>query len=529
MSVRRYLPLAVFLLVAAIGGFITYMVRYNENVALSARFEVVADEAADRVRDRVQQHIALLIAAVGHFDAVGRIDDRAGFAKFVAKLDLEGRYKGVQGIGFADIVKPGGDEDFRRNLFDAYGVSKTPWPESTQPVRTGILLLEPFNQRNLAALGFDMYSEEKRRDAMMRALETGEAAATAPVTLVQEITEDKQSGFLVYLPLRSGSSATIEGFVYAPFRAGDLHEAALGVRILPVELQTRDAGDQAAPVLFTSAGFRSDSDHRFAVFREIEIGGRVWRMELHDTPEFRQGSPMPYALITGLISILLAAAMAAATRWQMQAVDAAHSLVALKEESLLEKDLLLQEMKHRIKNSIARILAMARQTASSSETIEDFSQSFSARLQSMANAQDMLTRSHWQGTDLRELLMTELQQVYGTGLEDISVTGDPVALNGKQTQALGLTFHELATNALKYGAGTDGGKLDISWKTTGKRKRMLVFEWNEFGGAGGSGKDHKGFGTRLIDASIKGELQGEIDRNFAQDGLKIRISLPLGD
>src|SRR5690606_403850 len=140
--------------------------------------------------------------------------------------------------------------------------------------------------------------------------------------------------------------------------------------------------------------------------------------------------------------LLLAAAMAAATRWQLKAVDAAEAMLAYKEETLLEKDLLLQEMKHRIKNSISRIGAIARQTAATSGSIEEFVASFTARLQSMANAQDMLTRSHWQGTDLEELLVTELQQVYGLGLDNISIKGEPVALNGRQTQALGLTFHE---------------------------------------------------------------------------------------
>jgi two-component sensor histidine kinase len=92
------------------------------------------------------------------------------------------------------------------------------------------------------------------------------------------------------------------------------------------------------------------------------------------------------------------------------------------ERNLVARDLMLQEMKHRIKNSIARILAMARQTARRSPDLEAFSKSFTARLQAMANAQDMLTRSTWGRADLRALLLQELGQVFGEA-DDVAHAG----------------------------------------------------------------------------------------------------------
>ena len=194
---------------------------------------------------------------------------------------------------------------------------------------------------------------------------------------------------------------------------------------------------------------------------------------------------------------------------------------------------MLQEMKHRIKNSIARVLAIARQTAASSDTIDEFSQSFSARLHAMANAQDMLTRSHWRQADLRELLATELKQVLGSDYDE-RIDGPKVLLDERTTQALGLTFHELATNALKYGGISFGeGDLRISWTVTGRRKhRELQLSWVETssGPIDTSGPiPTSGFGTRLIDANIRGELGGQLERELRPDGMSVRMVIPLAE
>ena len=529
---HRYAYLIVFVVIAAIGAGITYAVHQNEMQAKAARFEVTASEAVDRIGTRVRQHIALVMAAASHFDASGVEADRASFQRFVEGLDLDGQFDGVQGIGYASILKPDGEEAASRRLLENYQIERAVWPPSDQEIRTAILLLEPLDARNRAALGFDMYSEARRREAMSRAINTGEISATAPVTLVQEITSIKQPGFLVYIPVGDAATGRITGFAYAPFRAGDLHLAALEGNELPVELETRDPGAAEEGLLFRTEGFDgSASTSRFQVVREIAVGGRIWAVTVREGPAFRDKDAAPYALITGLISLLLATALAAATRWQQQSVDRARALNALAEQSVKEKDLMLQEMKHRIKNSIARILAMARQTASASSDIETFTESFSARLQSMANAQDMLTRTHWQHTDLRELLKVELQQVYGAEMDEVEIRGPSVKLDGKQTQAMGLTFHELATNSLKYGAGSvEAGRLTISWQidSAAGRQRELRFVWDENTGVPAEAPKRRGFGARLIDASIRGEMAGSIDHDFHASGLTITIRFPIG-
>ena len=143
--------------------------------------------------------------------------------------------------------------------------------------------------------------------------------------------------------------------------------------------------------------------------------------------------------------------------------------------------------------------------------VGEFSESFSARLQAMAASQDMLTRSRWQKADLGELLRIELSQAFGKELPDDMLSGPKVMLSETATQALGLTFHELATNALKYGeAGNSPEALQVEWALEGSGSLRLF--WRETGSTAVSAPEKPGFGTRLIDMNITRELKGTIRR-----------------
>ena len=147
----------------------------------------------------------------------------------------------------------------------------------------------------------------------------------------------------------------------------------------------------------------------------------------------------------------------------------------------------------------------------------------------MASSQDMLTRSRWQKADLEELLKTELDQVFGQDMSEPYIGGPRVEIDEATTQSLGLTFHELATNALKYGSvGAKKDFLSVSWKLSGERgDRRLDLNWRERGSAKPGEPARVGFGTKLIEANIVRELGGTISRRFDDDGLEIEISIPL--
>nr|WP_283776361.1 CHASE domain-containing protein [Stappia sp. WLB 29] len=510
------------------------MVVYRaENAADRIRFETIAQAAADRVVDRTRQHIALLVSTHAFFAAHESEVARDAFARFTASLGLQKDYEGIRGIGYARLIRTGEEAGAERDIAAAYGIDRVVWPDTALEQRTPIVMLEPPDEMNRAALGFDMFSEPNRRAAMLAALESGAPRASAPVELAQEITEDKQAGFLVYIPFRAAADGPIAGFVYSPFRAGDLHAAALGGSTrLPLTFQTADTTEAEAVVLFRSEGFGdSEPFKNLKTQRTVDIAGRKWTFSAHATPDFRGRDQHLYSMVTGAISLLLALALAMSTRFQIKSVQAARALQAASQKAVQEKDLMLQEMKHRIKNSIARVLAIARQTAANSESIDEFSQSFSARLHAMANAQDMLTRSHWRRADLRELLTTELNQVLGPDFGEERIEGPKVLLDERTTQALGLTFHELATNALKYsGIARGEGDLRISWTLVGKRRhRELQLDWVETSSAPVEPSGSAGFGTRLIDANIRGELGGRLEREHRPDGVRVRMMIPLKD
>ncbi|WP_119306876.1 CHASE domain-containing protein [Cohaesibacter haloalkalitolerans] len=543
---HRLIAPIVFSTVMIIGTGVSLMLYNGAERAHESRAEDVAGQLVDRVSLRLSQHFALLRATNAFFKASPTRIQHQQFAKIISGFRLEENYPGLQGIGFAEAFNPDDDAAMNAVLAYDYGDGAKVWPETDRGERAAIALLEPMDDRNLAAIGYDMYSEPVRRSAIRKAYETGEMVASGPVELVQEITAIKQAGFLVYsryersearkaegafeaLEQPSVDRKPVRGVIYAPFRAGDLFMTALAEKPqLPVALQAHDLDDKSHP-LFKSALYDDVDKYGDRVTRVIAVAGRQWVLDIRVQPKqaLDLEDVAPYVSIA--VFLLLATMLAWITHSQLKAVRTARTMQELSEKNLTEKDLLLQEMKHRIKNSIARILAMARQTARHSDTLADFSESFTARLQAMANAQDALTRSHWQRADLSDLLAKELGQVLGEDQFGGMISGPTVELDETTVQAFALTFHELATNALKYSdVASDNTALSVRWSVDLKGKdRILRLVWQERSQEPVKAPDHKGFGTRLIDANIRGELRGSIDRRFEENGLTVEITVPL--
>ena len=532
---KRIAPIAVLLSVAAIGTGMTMFVNAAANRAAQSQFDLIANEATDRLDRRISRQLLLLTATAAHLKTSVTTLTREDFAGFINALNLSKNNPGMRGIGFAPLLDRGREADVEAFIKANYSSDLKVWPQTAQSLRAPVVLLEPNEPRSSGALGFDMLSEATRRSAIQKSMETGEAEATAPVRLVTEKAGEEQNGFLVYLPvtlkpsnfLFTGGNTEVFGFVYAPFRAGDLHSTAWSSYELPALFKTTDilAG---GTVLAQSPEFDVDSMMgSFKADREIIVAGRKWRIQFVSTPAFAGSSWQIGTWLLGIVSMLFAAALATSTRAQLVAVESANRLAALSQQASDDKDMMLQEMKHRIKNSIARVLAIARQTATSAVSVEDFTGSFFSRLQSMSAAQELLTRSHWENADLRELLDGELRQILGDSWSKCRLSGESISLNARATQALGLTFHELATNALKYGdlKGIEAG-LAVHWsfaKSGGKD--VLIIDWLEPGGSM-KAEEKAGFGSRLIKMNVERELGGVLERVSDDRGLVIRLTLP---
>lgn len=370
-----------------------------------------------------------------------------------------------------------------------------------------------------------MFSDPARRDAILTAIDTGEPRATGKLLLGKATGAQVWPGFLIFSAVEGETESGVVEILFASFRANDLFKKILDkFPALPVHAEVFDG-----PVDTQNLLFRSDNAIQgdLVAIRQLLVAGRPWTVEFRPTPDFTRPTSQAVPVLLGLFGLFLAVAVALLQRYQARAYEAMSKMQENAEKSLLEKDLMLQEMKHRIKNSIARVLAIARQTATGAKDVVDFSESFSARLQAMAASQDMLTRSRWQKVELGELLRIELGQVFGKELPDGMLNGPIVMLSETITQALGLTFHELATNALKYGeVGGSPDALKVEWALADSSRRLLL-SWCENSATPVSAPTKTGFGTRLIDMNVTRELKGTIRRDYRDDGLHISIEIPL--
>lgn len=525
----------MFLIVACASLVTAWLAYVGVQDAARFKFESTADDALNRIESNVDLNLSLLTSTRAFFRLRGTDISRVQFRQFFDALNVDKNFPGLRGIGYLRLVPAGKEDDAQRDIVKAQGIDLKIFPETDQAWRTPIVLFEPLDNNNVSGIGYDMFTDTARREAIQKALLAGEPRASGLLLLGRTGGNDRNyPGFLVFSPLDSPEPASNPvGFLYAAFRAENLFNTALGKSpLLPVNVEIYDSQIDPEKLLFRSEAKPDDSlGDSLMVTRETKVAGRTWVLQFRPTSAFSPPTSLAGPILIGIGGLVLATAIALVVRLQGQAAEAEAELRLTTEKALLERDLLLQEMKHRIKNSIARMLAIARQTGANSKTIEEFTASFGARLQAMSASQDMLTRSQWQKADLGQLLRTELEQVFGQNIGKVRLSGPPVELNENATQALGLTFHELATNALKYGEAVDEkGALSVEWgMARNGGKRSLKLQWKEVNRSGVAAPSRTGFGTKLIDMNITRELGGTINRDFGNNGLIIDIEVPLLD
>src|SRR5499427_3732257 len=184
--------------------------------------------------------------------------------------------------------------------------------------------------------------------------------------------------------------------------------------------------------------------------------------------------------------------------------------------------LLMRELDHRVKNMLSIVQAIARQTAAREP--DDFVVRFIERIRALSVNQDLLVRNEWQGADVEELVRTQLAPFTDLVGSRIVVHGPKLRLNAAAAQAIGLTLHELATNAGKYGAlSTDKGHVDVRWGTDG---RTLTMSWTERDGPPVAPPERRGFGSMVIASMATEAVEGEVQLDYAPSGLVWRLSCP---
>lgn len=188
------------------------------------------------------------------------------------------------------------------------------------------------------------------------------------------------------------------------------------------------------------------------------------------------------------------------------------------------RDIISLEFDHRVKNLLTTVGTIARRTAKSAASTEEFLAAFEARIGAMARTHQLLVEGGWHGMSLENLIAAELKPYLQSDARKIVMAGPPVSLTGKQAETLGLAFHELATNAAKYGALNDpDAMLDIRWSA---EAGMIAIDWTESGLTGVAAPAEKGFGSVIIEKALPAELSGSVVRNFLAGGLHCSIRIP---
>lgn len=283
--------------------------RTNEDRAARQQFQMLGEKVTEAISKRLRDHEQILLGGAGLFDAVENVS-REQWRTYVERLLLPDRYPGIQGVGFSQAI-PQAERDahvahMRAQGYPDYDIH----PPGQRELYTSIVYLEPFLRRNLAAFGYDMYSEPTRRRAMQRAAQLGETSITGKVTLLQETHGKVQAGVLLYVPVYRPSAPlttpeqrmqALRGFVYSPYRVEDLMRGILRAADLPLALHIyASPGEEPEHLLYASSEAPEPGSARFSQLQQLELYGQTWTLRMDSRPEFDERFHSNEALVFGL-------------------------------------------------------------------------------------------------------------------------------------------------------------------------------------------------------------------------------------
>ncbi|MDD3854315.1 CHASE domain-containing protein [Sulfurimonas sp.] len=260
---------------------------------LQAEFSFKSKEIKRLIEGRILSYEQVLNGAKGLFMASESIT-REEFKTYVAALKLDLMFPGIQGVGFSVIVPPSKRDDFIKKIraegIESFDIT----PMNMRDFYTSIVYLEPFNERNKRAIGYDMFSEENRREAMQSARDKNSVAISGKVTLLQEYDNNTQSGFLMYLPIfdKSIKNETlqerrehIKGWVYAPFRINNFMHGLNEYENNDFDIEIYDNGVVSKKSLMYDR-FANNEKSLYSSDITINVAGRNWTLLIKSTPIF---------------------------------------------------------------------------------------------------------------------------------------------------------------------------------------------------------------------------------------------------
>jgi len=211
------------------------------------------------------------------------------------------------------------------------------------------------------------------------------------------------------------------------------------------------------------------------------------------------------------------AANKGAVRWIGVGVD-----VHVLREAAQHRQLLLEELNHRVKNSLTVVQVIVRQTLSNALDAAALAK-LEGRIRSIGAAHDLLTQQNWESARLGQVIGSTLE-AFKEERARVRLEGPPVILQSRQVVTVAMALHELCTNALKHGAlSTPTGRVEVSWRIVQPQEGRIEIVWRERGGPPVSPPEQSGFGSRMIQTALAGELSGEVRMEFPPEGLVCTI------
>jgi len=191
--------------------------------------------------------------------------------------------------------------------------------------------------------------------------------------------------------------------------------------------------------------------------------------------------------------------------------------------------LLVNELNHRVKNTLSTVQSLVRQTLGNADDLDDGSVRIESRLLALSRAHDVLTRENWHSADVHDIVAGAVAPYESAPGARFTVSGPPCRMNPKRALALAMALHELATNAVKYGAlSRDAGEVHITWDCThAQAGAAMRFTWRESGGPAVETPTRHGFGSRLLQRGLRSDLGGDVELDYAPGGVVFNATAPL--
>jgi len=342
---------------------VTYLFYQSAKNKDLLRFNTEVLRVQAVIENKVNLYLALLKGGRGVVETSKQLN-RETFADYVSSLELEKNYVGVQGIGYNKIVLPNERETVHKQMKSEGYTDFKMFPESGRDLYQAVIYLEPLNERNKKSIGFDMSTETNRRAALEQACDSGEAAASAKVTLIQENENDLQSGFLIYLPIYKNGKLpstvaerkqNLKGYIFSPFRAGDfLNEVQKTASASDIAIEIYD-GEVSQENLLAQTEAKIDKDftnqinEEYAEKSELNVGGRKWIIKYNSLPAFAAQSSLGWTPLILLIGVIFSFLLFGLTFWESAARAKMQIIAAELFESEKQKQALLEsEQKARL-------------------------------------------------------------------------------------------------------------------------------------------------------------------------------------